>query len=52
MADRLIQAGVKTEIGVFEGMLHGSLNLDVKIGVPECKKIVRFASSWLKNMLR
>ena len=51
LADRLLEAGVSVKLAQFEGMGHGSLNLDIAIGVGEARKMVNQGLEYLQELL-
>lgn len=51
LADKLLGAGVSVKLAQFEGLGHGSLNLDLAIGVSEARKMVNKGLEFLQELL-
>lgn len=50
-AEKLIEAGVNVKLAQFEGLPHGSLNLDQSLGVSDARKLVEKGTEYLKELL-
>jgi hormone-sensitive lipase len=49
--EKLVNAGVDARMKVYEGVLHGPLNFDIKGGVPECAVVTQQCMDWVKEFM-